>query len=110
MTGRGGQTSAGTTRELPRAYSMQFFMKKTVAPTVMVDFEAYSLRHTYICFRLLHGALIYELAKNCRTNVRMIERHYAAHLKTQLDTAAINNTRPRPTVWGLASWLAKCRS
>jgi integrase len=47
---------------------------------------AYSLRHTYICFRLLNGANIYELAKNCRTNVGTLERHYAAHLKTQVDT------------------------
>jgi integrase len=30
---------------------------------------AYSLRHTYICLRLLEGADIYQIAKNCRTNV-----------------------------------------
>ena len=56
---------------------------------------AYSLRHTYISLRLLNGANIYELAKNCRTSVRTIEKHYAAHLKTQLDAAAINVMRPR---------------
>jgi integrase len=27
---------------------------------------AYSLRHTYICFRLMEGADIYQIAKNCR--------------------------------------------
>ena len=27
---------------------------------------AYSLRHTYICLRLLEGADIYQIAKNCR--------------------------------------------
>jgi len=71
---------------------------------------AYSLRHTYICFRLLNGANIYQIAKNCRTSVGIIEKHYAAHLRTQLDTTTINTMRPQPTVWGLAAWLAKCRS
>ena len=40
----------------------------------------YSLRHTYICFRLMEGADIYMLAKNCRTSVEMIEKYYAAHV------------------------------
>ncbi|HEU5341959.1 hypothetical protein [Edaphobacter sp.] len=57
---------------------------------------AYSLRHTYICLRLLEGADIYQIAKNCRTSVEMIEKYYAAHLKTQLDGSAINVMRPRP--------------
>lgn len=50
----------------------------------------YSLRHSYICFRLMEGADIYQVAKNCRTSVEMIEKHYAAHLKYQLNAAAIN--------------------
>lgn len=57
---------------------------------------AYSLRHTYICFRLMEGADIYQIAKNCRTSVEMIEKHYAAHIKTVLDTASINVRRERP--------------
>jgi len=56
---------------------------------------AYSLRHTYICLRLLEGADIYQIAKNCRTSVEMIEKYYAAHLKTRLDASAINVMRPR---------------
>jgi len=56
---------------------------------------AYSLRHTYICLRLMENADIYQIAKNCRTSVKMIERHYAAHLKDTLDAAAINRRRPR---------------
>ena len=48
---------------------------------------AYSLRHTYICFRLMEGADIYQIAKNCRTSVEMIEKFYAAHIKTMLDAA-----------------------
>ncbi len=43
-----------------------------------------SLRSTYICFRLLHGAPIYEIANNCRTSVKMIQDHYAKHLGGQL--------------------------
>ena len=50
----------------------------------------YSLRHTYICLRLLEGADIYQVAKNCRTSVEMIEKHYARHLKNNIDTAAVN--------------------
>ena len=51
---------------------------------------AYSLRHTYICLRLMEGADIYQIAKNCRTSVEMIEKYYASHLKNTLDAAAIN--------------------
>jgi hypothetical protein len=49
-----------------------------------------SLRHTYICMRLMEGADIYRIAKNCRTSVEMIEKFYAAHIKTTLDASAIN--------------------
>jgi integrase len=56
---------------------------------------AYSLRHTYICMRLMEGADIYQIAKNCRTSVEMIEKFYAAHIKTTLDAASINIMRPR---------------
>lgn len=57
---------------------------------------AYSLRHTYICLRLMEGADIYQIAKNCRTSVEMIEKYYASHIKTSLDAAAINVMKPRP--------------
>src|SRR5260370_30352581 len=56
---------------------------------------AYSLRHTYICLRLMEGADIYQIAKNCRTSVEMIEKYYASHIKTNLDATAINIMRPR---------------
>ena len=56
---------------------------------------AYSLRHTYVCFRLMEGADIYQIAKNCRTSVEMIEKYYAAHIKTNLDAAAVNIMRPK---------------
>jgi len=54
---------------------------------------AYSLRHTYICLRLMEGADIYQVAKNCRTSVEMIEKFYASHIKNQLSAAAINVRR-----------------
>jgi integrase len=56
---------------------------------------AYSLRHTYICMRLMEGADIYQIAKNCRTSVEMIEKFYAAHIKNTLDAASINVMRTR---------------
>jgi len=38
----------------------------------------------------MEGADIYQIAKNCRTSVEMIEKFYAAHIKSTLDAAAIN--------------------
>ena len=55
----------------------------------------YSLRHTYICFRLMEGADIYQIAKNCRTSVEMIEKYYASHIQNTLNAAAINVVRQR---------------
>ena len=57
---------------------------------------AYSLRHTYICLRLMEGADIYQIAKNCRTSVEMIEKYYASHIKNSLDVAAINIRKKKP--------------
>jgi len=57
--------------------------------------SAYSLRHTYICFRLMEGADIYALAKNCRTSVEMIQDHYAAHIKDQISTLQLNTRKPK---------------
>jgi integrase len=56
---------------------------------------SYSLRHTYICFRLMEGADIYQIAKNCRTSVEMIEKYYAAHIENVLDTTLINVRRSK---------------
>jgi hypothetical protein len=67
---------------------------------------AYSLRHTYICLRLMEGADIYQVAKNCRTSVEMIERFYARHIKNTLDAASINVRRPRPGKKGQRKTLA----
>ena len=61
---------------------------------------AYSLRHTYISMRLMEGADIYQVAKNCRTSVEMIEKFYASHIANTLDAAAINvrkKLKPRKT-------------
>jgi integrase len=57
--------------------------------------SAYSLRHTYICLRLREGADIYQIAKNCRTSVEMIEKFYAAHIKNMIDAAAVNVRKDR---------------
>jgi integrase len=55
----------------------------------------YSLRHSYISFRLSEGADVYNIAKNCRTSVEVIQTHYASHIKDLLDAASINTRRPR---------------
>lgn len=57
---------------------------------------AYSLRHTYICLRLMEGADIYQIAKNTRTSVEMIQNFYAAHIKNMIDAAAVNVRRAVP--------------
>jgi len=38
-----------------------------------------SLRNTYICFAQEAGIDVWDVAKNCRTSVEMIQRHYARH-------------------------------
>ncbi|MBK9131237.1 MAG: site-specific integrase [Gammaproteobacteria bacterium] len=58
---------------------------------------AYSLRHTYICLRLMEGADIYQVAKNCRTSVEMIEKFYASHIKDMIDASAVNTVKKRPS-------------
>jgi integrase len=55
----------------------------------------YSLRHTYICLRLMEGADVYQIAKNCRTSVQMIEQFYASHIKNMVDASVINVRRDR---------------
>jgi hypothetical protein len=55
----------------------------------------YSLRHTYICFRLMEGADVYQIAKNCRTSVKMIEDFYASHIKNMVDASVVNVRRPK---------------
>jgi len=56
---------------------------------------AYSLRHTYICLRLENGADIYQVAKNCRTSVEMIQNHYAIHLQNVIDAKAVNKRKAK---------------
>jgi len=45
----------------------------------------------------MEGADIYQIAKNCRTSVDMIEKYYASHLKNTLDAAAINVRKTKST-------------
>lgn len=42
----------------------------------------------------MEGADIYQVAKNCRTSVEMIEKYYASHIKNTLDAAAVNVRKP----------------
>ncbi len=56
-------------------------MSKTNPPAKR---DSVSLRATYICFRLLNGAPIYEIANNCRTSVAVIQESYARHLGAEM--------------------------
>lgn len=56
---------------------------------------AYSLRHSYICLRLENGADIYQVAKNCRTSVEMIQKNYAIHLQHTIDAGAVNRRKTK---------------
>jgi integrase len=56
---------------------------------------AYSLRHTHICLRLMEGAGHLPDRQKLPHSVEMIEKYYAAHIKTNLDAAAINIMRPK---------------
>lgn len=80
-----------TQRELLNAVLEELDLKKDRDGNART---AYSLRHTYICLRLMEGADIYQVAKNCRTSVEMIEKYYASHIKNTLDAAAINVRKP----------------
>ena len=55
----------------------------------------YSLRHTAIMFRLLHGKGIdlLTLARNARTSVKMIEDFYASNLTAEMNIALLQSKR-----------------
>jgi integrase len=78
-----------------RAFNRLLLLKKLKFDRDGQARTAYSLRHSYICMRLMEGADVYQLAKNCRTSVEMIEKHYAAHIKHLLDAGLINTRKPR---------------
>lgn len=87
-------------RELLNAVLEELGLKRDREGTLRT---AYSLRHTYICMRLMEGADIYQIAKNCRTSVEMIEKFYASHIKNTLDAAAINVRKPARQRAGIAA-------
>ena len=55
----------------------------------------YSLRHSAITFRLLYGSGmdLLTLARNARTSVDMIERHYASTLQAEQNIAMLHSRR-----------------
>ena len=57
----------------------------------------YSLRHSSITFRLLygHGIDILTLARNARTSVDMINRHYASTLTAEQNIGVLQSRRPQ---------------
>lgn len=57
----------------------------------------YCLRHTAITFRLLYGEGVdlLTLAKNARTSVNMIEKHYASTLNGEMNIGLLHSKRVR---------------
>ncbi|MES2547155.1 MAG: phage integrase SAM-like domain-containing protein [Pseudomonadota bacterium] len=57
----------------------------------------YCLRHTAITFRLLYGEGVdlLTLAKNARTSVNMIEKHYASTLNGEMNISLLHSKRVR---------------
>lgn len=43
----------------------------------------------------MEGADVYQIAKNCRTSVKMIEEFYASHIKNMVDASIINVRRSK---------------
>jgi hypothetical protein len=38
---------------------------------------------------------VYQIAKNCRTSVKMIEDFHASHIKNMVDASVVNVRRPK---------------
>jgi hypothetical protein len=55
----------------------------------------YSLRHSSIMFRLLQGRSIdlLTLARNARTSVEMLDKHYAKHLTAEMNVDMLHSKR-----------------
>ena len=53
----------------------------------------YSLRHTCIMFRMIHGEGIdlLTIARSARTSVEMIDRFYAKHLTAEMNIAQLQS-------------------
>jgi integrase len=68
----------------------------------------YSLRHTCITFRLLHGEKmdLLTLARNARTSVEMIDRFYASKLNGEQNIDMIQSDRRNPKVKALVPTLS----
>jgi integrase len=60
-----------------------------------IDRSLYSLRHTAITLRLIYGGGIdlLTLARNARTSVEMIEKHYASTLAAEMNVALLHSKR-----------------
>ena len=67
---------------------------------------AYSLRHTYICMRLMEGADIYQIAKNCRTSVEMIEKYLRSTPETY--ARCLRHQCPEEAAWQTTA-ARRCR-
>lgn len=99
LAANGGEIAA-TTKLFPLDHR-NLFNRILVEQDLKLDRDgrprsAYSLRHTYVSIRLMHGANIFQLAMNCRTSVAMLEKFYARHIANYIDTTRLNVERSPP--------------
>lgn len=60
-----------------------------------VKMTLYSLRHTYITYRLQEGVGVYDIATNCGTSVAMIEKYYSdAKSADFVNSLTVRKTKP----------------
>jgi len=52
--------------------------------------------YPYLVYDCSKGRNIYQVAKNCRTSVEMIEKFYGRHLKNNIDASAVNVRKAKP--------------
>lgn len=84
-----------------RAKALEFlgWQFKFLQSVIQVETERplYSLRHTAIMFRLLHGSHIdlLTLARNARTSVEMIEKFYASNLNAEMNIDLLQSKRSK---------------
>jgi len=91
--------------------SGEFWLRRASTSTATVDLgRPTASGTTYICLRLMEGADIYQIAKNCHTSVEMIEKYYAAHIKNRIDavdqrhaTAQVQTENRKPSAYEIAN-------
>jgi integrase len=87
-------TTGGLIQEFREGFNSLIAAAGVELDTQGQKLTVYSLRHTYITFRLREGVDIYQLASNCGTSVEMIEKYYS-HARPDDFAKELTKRRPR---------------